>query len=128
VVAGDLNDVAWSHTTTLFLRLSGLLDPRVGRGLYSTFNANIPWLRYPLDHVFHANCFTLIDLQRLEHIGSDHFPICITLHYEPAATAEQPPLAAEPRQEEEAQEKLNLATTDPSVRTGETEPQERGTC
>ena len=128
VVAGDLNDVAWSHTTALFLRLSGLLDPRVGRGLYNTFNANIPWFRYPLDHVFHANCFTLIDLRRLEHIGSDHFPICITLHYEPAATAVQPPLAAEPGQEEEGQEKLDLATTDPSVRAGEAAPQERSTC
>jgi endonuclease/exonuclease/phosphatase (EEP) superfamily protein YafD len=128
LVAGDLNDVAWSHTTNLFLRLSHLVDPRLGRGFYNTFNANTPWFRYPLDHVFHSNCFTLIDLRRLEHIGSDHFPMCITLHYEPAAAAEQPSLADKPGQEEEAQEKLDLATSDPSVRAGGDTPQERDTC
>jgi hypothetical protein len=54
--------------------------------------------------------------------------MCITLHYEPAAAAEQPSLADKPGQEEEAQEKLDLATTDPSVRAGGDTLQERDTC
>jgi endonuclease/exonuclease/phosphatase (EEP) superfamily protein YafD len=83
IVAGDLNDVAWSHTSELFRRLARLLDPRVGRGLLPTFHADYKLLRWPLDHVFHSAHFRLQDLKRLPHIGSDHFPIYIRLSYEP---------------------------------------------
>ena len=83
VVAGDLNDVAWSRSTTLFQKLSGLLDPRIGRGTFSTFHADHWWLRYPLDHVFHSDHFALVDLRRLDHVGSDHFPMLIELEIQP---------------------------------------------
>ncbi len=89
VVAGDLNDVAWSHTTRLFQTLSGLLDPRVGRGAFSTFHAEHWWLRYPLDHVFHSGHFALVELRRLGAVGSDHFPILIELEMNPAIAPRQ---------------------------------------
>ena len=74
IVAGDLNDVAWSTTTTLFQEISGTLDPRIGRGLYATFNADWPLLKWPLDHLFASEQWTLGEFRRLADIGSDHFP------------------------------------------------------
>ena len=91
VVAGDLNDVAWSHTTRLFRRLSRLLDPRIGRSLYTTFPARLPisWLRYPLDHVFHSDEFRLRHLRTLTAKGSDHRAVVAGLVYEPGGKGEQ---------------------------------------
>ena len=106
IIAGDLNDVAWSRTTTLFQRLSNLLDPRIGRGLYSSFHARYPFIRFPLDHVFHSNHFRLFDLKRLPFIGSDHFPIYIALSLETTAELTQEEPEATPEEEQEADEIL----------------------
>nr|WP_262904611.1 endonuclease/exonuclease/phosphatase family protein [Hymenobacter lucidus] len=89
IVFGDMNDVAWSHTSELFRRISGLLDPRVGRGLLPTFHADHLLLRWPLDHVFVSPDFKVDEMHRMPYVGSDHFPIYLKLSYEPQDKAEQ---------------------------------------
>ena len=121
VVAGDLNDVAWSHTTSLFQDVSDLLDPRVGRGLFSTFHADHWWLRYPLDHVFHSDDFALVEMERLPHVGGDHFPILVELAIDPARRPLQEAPEALGDESEEADEKIEDAQ---EFKADET-PQER---
>ncbi len=80
VVSGDLNDVCWSDITQKFKKISGLKDPRVGRGFYSTYNANIPLARIPIDHFFLSAHFKLLKMRRLPYIGSDHFPVMVEVN------------------------------------------------
>lgn len=79
---GDFNDVAWSHTSQLFKRVGGYLDPRIGRGTFATFPARTPLLGWPLDHLFVTPEFAVRDLAVLEDVGSDHLPVharlCLT--------------------------------------------------
>lgn len=107
IVAGDLNDVAWSSTTRLFRKISGLLAPRVGRGMFNTFNAKNPLLRWPLDHLFHSEHFTLNTIKRLPSIGSDHFPLFTSLAFTPAKGSTQEGLEPEEEDHERVQEVLN---------------------
>lgn len=106
VVFGDLNDVAWSRTNYLFQNISGLLDPRVGRGFYHTFHAKLPFLRLPLDHLFHSNHFRLVEFRRLGYFGSDHFPVFVKLCWESDAEFIQEELTPTPEEVAEAKEKV----------------------
>lgn len=106
LVFGDLNDVAWSRTTKMFQKISGLMDPRRGRGFFNTFTTKNRIMRWPLDHVFHSSDFTLIKMSRETDIGSDHFPMYIKLNYTPKAKWEQDNLNASESDEEWSEEKI----------------------
>ena len=112
LVAGDLNDVAWSRTTRRFCRISGMLDPRRGRGMFSTFHASYPVLRWPLDHVFVSEHFTLDSMQRLDAFGSDHFPILATLSYRPSRQNEHETPEASQEERQDASETIEQGKTE----------------
>ena len=105
IVMGDLNDVAWSYTTELFLKMSGLLDPRRGRGFFNTFHAHHSFMRFPLDHAFTSEDFKVKQLKRLSNFDSDHFPMFVSLQYEASAVHEHEPLEADHEDVQEAAEK-----------------------
>jgi endonuclease/exonuclease/phosphatase (EEP) superfamily protein YafD len=109
VIGGDLNDVAWSQTTRLFLRTSQLLDPRRGRGFFNTFHASRWYLRFPLDHVFHSTHFTVSDMRRLDRVGSDHFPMLIDLRINPRQQSEHEVMAHAEADEQQAEIRVDRA-------------------
>lgn len=106
IISGDLNDVAWSETTRLFRKISQLLDPRIGRGMFNSFHADHWFARWPLDHIFHSDHFTYVDMKRLPSIGSDHFPIMTTLALQPEHQNQQSAIQPDDDDRELAQEKL----------------------
>lgn len=109
IVTGDLNDVAWSGTTRRFRQISRLLDPRIGRRVFNTFDARFPFLRWPLDHLFHSPHFRLVAMDRLDPGGSDHFPVMFDLVLCPDQKANSEPDQPQAQEFERAQELIGQA-------------------
>lgn len=117
IVTGDFNDVAWSQTTSLFQNVSGLLDPRKGRGFYNTYNANSWIMRWPLDHLFVSEEFRVLELRTGNDIESDHFPLYAHLSFEPGSAQSQK--AKEPSPDE-------MKNAEQQIKNGEKENEQEG--
>lgn len=107
IVIGDLNDIPWSDTSKLFKNTAELLDIRIGRGFYSTFNAEKTLLRWPLDHIYVTPEFRVSKIEVGEAIDSDHFPYYASLHFEPERAQEQMPDPATEEELKSAQEQID---------------------
>lgn len=75
IVIGDFNNVAWGKSSILFKKTSEMIDPRIGRGIISTYHAKYKLLRFPIDQMFHSIEIFVQKLIALENIGSDHLPL-----------------------------------------------------
>lgn len=75
IAMGDFNDVAWSDTSRAFKRHGGYVDPRVGRGIHPSFDADSWIMRFPIDQFFVTAGVEVFSFGRGPYVGSDHFPM-----------------------------------------------------
>ena len=109
VVAGDFNATPWERATRLAMRLGGLLDPRVGRGLVPTYGARSWWMSWPLDQVLFQAGIGLQSFERLPSFGSDHYPVLARLCVEPSLRERQHAPDLREDDMEDAREAINAA-------------------
>lgn len=106
IAMGDFNDVAWSDTAQRFKRVGRYLDPRIGRGIYASFDATSPVMRFPLDQIYVTPDVAMVDFRRGPDVGSDHFPIIARVSLDAALAGrlnETPPeMSLEDRRETDA--------------------------
>ncbi len=75
VAMGDFNDVAWSRSSERFKEYGEFRDPRVGRAMLPSFDARSWIMRFPIDQLYLTEGLDLVSFDRLEPVGSDHFPM-----------------------------------------------------
>ncbi len=89
ILAGDFNAVPWDDVTRRAARIAGLLDPRIGRGYFPTFQTDSIWISWPLDQVLYQDGFGLIGFEVLPDFGSDHYPVLARLCQVPPSSLDQ---------------------------------------
>lgn len=110
ILAGDFNTVPWERVTRRAMRIGGLLDPRVGRGLYPTYDTESYLMSWPLDQILFQPAFSLESFRTLPDFGSDHRAVLAALCHDPAAAPDAPELAADDLAE--AQTSIDAARRD----------------
>ncbi|MDA1079433.1 MAG: endonuclease/exonuclease/phosphatase family protein [bacterium] len=82
VVLGDLNITNFSPPFERMLEDGGLLDARIGSGMFGSWPSVLPtFATIPIDHVLYKGAWRVCKLERGPNIGSDHFPLIATLCY-----------------------------------------------
>ena len=76
IVAADLNITPYTAVWRRFINVTGLVDPRRGRGFLTTWPAFAPDpFRIPIDHILHNKAFRTVSLKTGEWLGSDHLAL-----------------------------------------------------
>jgi endonuclease/exonuclease/phosphatase (EEP) superfamily protein YafD len=76
IVAADLNITPYTAVWRRFINVTGLVDPRRGRGFLTTWPAFVPDpFRIPIDHILHNKAFRTVSLKTGDWLGSDHLAL-----------------------------------------------------
>jgi endonuclease/exonuclease/phosphatase (EEP) superfamily protein YafD len=78
---GDFNLTPFSPYFTALLARTGLRDALAGNGPSFTWPAFFPLLGIPIDHCLVSQSWRIIDYRRGPDIGSDHYPIVVSIQY-----------------------------------------------
>jgi endonuclease/exonuclease/phosphatase (EEP) superfamily protein YafD len=79
VVTGDFNASTWSRGFALVAGGADLVNSQRGFGIQASWPAGYPLFGIPIDHLIHSPELTTVDRQLGESLGSDHFPLIVTI-------------------------------------------------
>lgn len=82
ILLGDFNMTPYSYYFKKFEKEINLRDSRKGFGIQATWPTFFPILRIPIDHCFASENIEIIDRIIGDSIGSDHFPVILTIGIE----------------------------------------------
>ena len=91
-MTGDFNASTWSRGFALVGDPADLINSQRGFGVQPSWPAGNPLVGIPIDHLIHSRELTTIDRHLGESLGSDHFPLIVTIGWAalqclPGATA-----------------------------------------
>jgi len=79
LVCGDFNLTPYSPFFPRFATAANLTDTRLGTGLGISWPSFMPLLGIPIDHCLAREPILVESIERLEQIGSDHYPVKLEL-------------------------------------------------
>ena len=79
VLIGDLNTTSFSPNFSRITEGTSLRDSRLGFGLQSSWNAQIPFISVTIDHILISKEIMVTNRMVGPDIGSDHFPVIIKI-------------------------------------------------
>jgi endonuclease/exonuclease/phosphatase (EEP) superfamily protein YafD len=82
VIVGDLNATPWSAHFQKLVRDTGLIDSGRGRGLQTTWPADMFPLRIGIDHCLVSPDLKVVSRKVGRNVGSDHLPLVVEIAVE----------------------------------------------
>jgi len=84
MVVGDFNATPWSWPFRRLESEAPLRNSQIGFGLQASFSVSSNVLfRVPIDHLLQSEALVVADRRLGPAMGSDHFPLLVTLHLQP---------------------------------------------